>query len=244
MEVIDAQVHIVPKGAAPIEVSGLTVRAHARSVEVTIEEMLDAMAAARVDAAIITAQSLRSIGNSHALRAAAEHPRTFAVVGTVDPSLAEIDDVMSRWRSQPGMLGVRVVLLTTTQINLWLAGGLDRLFAAAQRHSVPVCIYPPTLLREIVPTFERFAELQFVVDHLGLPQPTSVSDRDPEPFGRLPDLLALSRFANVAVKLTGAPTLRTKPYPFDDLWPHLHRIVEGFGVERIMWGSDWTRATG
>jgi predicted TIM-barrel fold metal-dependent hydrolase len=76
-----------------------------------------------------------------------------------------------------------------------------------------------------------------------LPQPMSVSDRDPDPFARLPDLLAVSSHPNVAVKLTGAPTLRTTPYSFNDLWPHLHQIVNAFGVDRVMWGSDWTRAT-
>ena len=243
IEVVDAQVHVADPDGAPIEGKEAAARPRSRSLDVSIEEMLEAMADVRVDAAIIAAQSLRSVGNGYGLRAAAEHPTKFGMVGTLDPGVPDLDGVVSRWRSQPGMLGIRVVLLTTDQIGVWSAGKLDGLFAAAQRHAVPVCIYPPTVLGELAATIERFPDLQFVLDHLGLPQPTSIGDRDEPPFRRLAEVLALAGRANVAVKLTGAPTLRTTPYPFADLWPHLHRIIEAFGVDRVIWGSDWTRTT-
>ena len=34
------------------------------------------------------------------------------------------------------------------------------------------------------------------------------------------------------------------PYPFAEVWPFLHRYVEAFGAERLMWGSDYTRCRG
>ena len=34
-----------------------------------------------------------------------------------------------------------------------------------------------------------------------------------------------------------------EPYPFDDIWPPLERIFAAFGLDRCLWGSDWTRAT-
>jgi L-fuconolactonase len=62
-----------------------------------------------------------------------------------------------------------------------------------------------------------------------------------DPFRLLPDLLALAANANVSVKLSALPTLARQPYPYADLWPHIHRIIHAFGAERVMWGSDWTR---
>jgi L-fuconolactonase len=243
MEVIDSQVHVADPDAKTIESREATPGQRSKSLDVSIPEMLAAMVEVRVDAAIIAAHSLGSVGNGYGLRAAADYPDKFGMVGTVDPGVADLDLVVSTWRSQPGMLGIRVVLLTAEQIGAWSSGKLDPLFAAAERHSVPVCIYPPTVERELVGTIEKFPSLQFILDHLGLPQPTSVSERDAPPFRRLRDVLTLSRFANVAVKLTGAATLRATPYPFADLWPHLHRIIEAFGVQRVIWGSDWTRTT-
>jgi predicted TIM-barrel fold metal-dependent hydrolase len=116
MEVIDAQVHVAAKDSRPKSVAG-TSDTQPTSLDVTIEEMLDAMAAARVDAAIVATQSLRAGGNEYELRAAAEHPTRFAAVGTIDPGRADLDDAVSPWRSQPAMLGIRVVLLTQTQID-------------------------------------------------------------------------------------------------------------------------------
>jgi L-fuconolactonase len=29
--------------------------------------------------------------------------------------------------------------------------------------------------------------------------------------------------------------------PFDDVWPHVLRVVEAFGVDRLVWASDISR---
>ena len=75
---------------------------------------------------------------------------------------------------------------------------------------------------------------------LGLPQPPLMKVDD-DLFSALPDLLALATHPNVAVKVSGAPTLSRERYPFDDIWPKIHRILAAFGLERSMWGSDFTR---
>jgi L-fuconolactonase len=141
------------------------------------------------------------------------------------------------------MLALRMPLYRPAEREQWQAGRYDPLLAAAQCHGVPVCTYPPGLLRELVPTIEAYPDLQFVLDHLGLPQPTPHGTRDREPFARLPDLLNLAQFPNVAVKISAAPVLSLEPFPFRDLWPPLHQVISSFGLERVMWGSDWTRVT-
>jgi L-fuconolactonase len=42
--------------------------------------------------------------------------------------------------------------------------------------------------------------------------------------------------------VSGMHDLAREPYPFPDLVDPLRRIVDAFGVERLMWGSDWTRS--
>jgi predicted TIM-barrel fold metal-dependent hydrolase len=66
-------------------------------------------------------------------------------------------------------------------------------------------------------------------------------DPGPEPFASFAQLLALAELPNVAVKCSGAAALSAEPYPFADLWPHLHALLEAFGLGRVMWGSDATR---
>ena len=36
--------------------------------------------------------------------------------------------------------------------------------------------------------------------------------------------------------------LSHESFPYDDIWPYLERIFEAYGIERCMWGTDWTRA--
>jgi predicted TIM-barrel fold metal-dependent hydrolase len=45
-----------------------------------------------------------------------------------------------------------------------------------------------------------------------------------------------------AIKITGACTLSHEPFPHLDIWDPLGRIVDAFGLDRCMCGTDWTRA--
>ena len=56
-------------------------------------------------------------------------------------------------------------------------------------------------------------------------------------------MLKLASLDNVAIKITGGCTLSRHPYPYADIWDPLARIFDAFGLDRCMWGTDWTRAT-
>ena len=81
----------------------------------------------------------------------------------------------------------------------------------------------------------------FIIDHLGLMQPrTPPAPR--EPWAELPKVLDLAKRKNAVIKVSGACTLSQKPYPFPDIWDPLRRIFDAWGIERCLWGTDWTRA--
>jgi predicted TIM-barrel fold metal-dependent hydrolase len=82
---------------------------------------------------------------------------------------------------------------------------------------------------------------QIVVDHVGLNQPFE-PPVPPEPFANLADVIALARYDNVAIKISGACTLSHQPFPYEDIWEPLSQIFEAFGFDRCLWGTDWTRA--
>ena len=58
----------------------------------------------------------------------------------------------------------------------------------------------------------------------------------------MPELLALARFPNVAVKATGVPGYSSEGYPFRSMHAYLHQIYDAFGPERCYWGTDLTNA--
>jgi L-fuconolactonase len=52
----------------------------------------------------------------------------------------------------------------------------------------------------------------------------------------------LAAYDNVRIKISGACTLSHEPFPYRDIWDPLARIFDAFGLNRCMWGTDWTRA--
>ena len=50
----------------------------------------------------------------------------------------------------------------------------------------------------------------------------------------------LAMFPNVSCKLSGLITeTRWKEWSPSDFYPYLDVVFESFGIERLMWGSDW-----
>ena len=88
----------------------------------------------------------------------------------------------------------------------------------------------------------RHETLRLVISHLGSPPRVGqVIDRT-ESQRVLADLLALSCFPHVYVKLSGVYSV-TEPrhdYPHIQAWPYVEQLLEAFGPQRLVWGSDFT----
>ena len=209
--------------------------------EVTGDDMVAAMDEAGVDAALlVSALSFYRYDPSYALSVYADHPDRFRVIKPFDPSDPAIEEQIADWAAIDGTVGVRLMLMGDVSqdpadpiINLALG--------AARRHSMPVNLLCWGRLDQAAALAARHPDTQLVIDHLGLTQ-TFAPPAVPEPFADLPALLALAAHDNIAVKISGAGTMSHQPFPYDDLWDPLCRIFDAFGLERCLWGTDWTRA--
>jgi L-fuconolactonase len=84
-------------------------------------------------------------------------------------------------------------------------------------------------------TAAAFPELRFVLDHIA--KPRIVDGRDESWSERLPRLAALP---NVSVKLSGMVTEADwARWTAADLRPFVRSVVDWFGTDRVMFGSDW-----
>ena len=180
--------------------------------------------------------------------AARKHPERFAYVPHVSPDVPDIDAVVADAKAKRahGLVGLRVLIgwpLDGSEAERLKAGVWDPVFAACQKHGVPVFLFATRHLPLALPVAERYSELQLIIDHIGLRQPPMDEPESP-PFKHLDQLLELARFPNVGVKLCGLPSLSREPYPFLDVVPQLRAIVDAFGAERLMWGSDIGRFYG
>ncbi|XP_047311100.1 uncharacterized protein LOC124914565 [Impatiens glandulifera] len=74
-----------------------------------------------------------------------------------------------------------------------------------------------------------------LLDHLAFCKPP-INDEEKQNFE---DLLNLSRFPQVYIKLSALFRVSRDPYPYNDITQTLSQIVTRFGADHVMWGSDF-----
>jgi predicted TIM-barrel fold metal-dependent hydrolase len=230
--IVDAQVHIWSHGPP-------TVPPHRQVAVFSKDELLREMDAAGVDAALLHPPGWDPDGNDVAIAAARQHPDRLAVMGRFPLDQPERSrQLLQNWKQhEPSIVGLRFALLQPHQRSWWTDGTMDWLWPAAEAAELPVALLAGDVLPVVARVAERHPRLKLIIDHLG-----RVSRAQDEPaFANLPELLALVRFPNVAVKATGAPSYSSQPYPYRNIHPFLRQIYDAFGPERMFWGTDLTR---
>ena len=235
--VIDSQVHCYERNRPERPWAGTLVGPD----EVTGDDMVAAMDRLGVDGALLVSPwAMYRYDASYALEVGARHPGRFGLIKPFDPGSPGVAEEMAAWAGQPGVVGARLMMGAPAP-PVVATGGIDRVFEAGARLGLPVNVLCWGNLAAFAEAAERNPDTQLVIDHLGLRQPFAPPPPE-EPFGDLEQVLGLARFDHVAIKISGACTLSLEPFPFADIWDPLARIFDAFGLDRCLWGTDWTRA--
>lgn len=210
--------------------------------EVTGEQMVAAMDAVGVDGALLVSPfTMYRYDASYALQVHAAHPGRFGLIKPVDANDPAVAGTIADWARTKGSVAVRIMMRDDVSADPD-DPGINRVLVTAAKHALPVNLLCWGRLDQVGRLAAGNPDTQLVIDHLGLQQPFA-PPAPAAPFAELPKLLALAAYPNVAVKITGACTLSHQPFPYPDIWEPLGRIFEAFGLDRCMWGTDWTRAT-
>jgi L-fuconolactonase len=239
MAIIDAQVHAYERNHPGRPWAAVL---HGPP-EVTGEQMVAAMDAVRVDGALlVSAFTMYRYDTSYAISVRNAYPDRFALIKPVDPTDPQVADTIAAWAEIDGAVAIRIMMRGEVSTDP-ADPGLNRVLAAAARHRLPVNLLCYGRLQQAAQMAARNPDTMLVIDHVGLQQPFA---RPPPaaPFADLPALLALAAHDNIVVKITGACTLSQQPFPYADIWDPLGRIFDAFGLDRCLWGTDWTRAVG
>ncbi|MEM7058040.1 MAG: amidohydrolase family protein [Pseudomonadota bacterium] len=232
MQIVDAQIHIWGQGLP-------SNAAHIQTTSFTAAEAIAMMDQAGVDAAVIHPPSWDPNSTELAFQAVQDYPGRFAIMADLD-----LDDLASRdrlvtWRDQPGMLGLRYLFLDD-QTRRLTDGSLDWLWAGAQEHGIPIAMLATGSEAVIGQIAERHPGLRLTIDHLG-GRGGNTTLKDHAAMAHMPDLLALARHPNIAVKVTGAPGYSAQEYPFPIMSDYMRQIFDAFGPKRTFWGTDITK---
>jgi predicted TIM-barrel fold metal-dependent hydrolase len=230
MQIVDAQIHTWGTGL-PSNLS------HWQVSHFTTEEAVALMDEGGVNAAVIHPPGWDPNSTEMAFKAVRDYPGRFAIMGSLPLDKPESRGLIAGWRKQHGMLGLRYTFLHDPA-RKWLADGtIDWLWAEAEKAGVPVAALATDSLKELGKIAERHPGLKLTIDHLG-GRGGLTTLKDAAAMTHIPELLALARLPNVAVKATGAPGYCSGDYPFTSMHPYLRQIYDAFGPNRMFWGTD------
>jgi len=233
MQIVDSQIHLWENATMSPQ--------HRQIPTYSMDDALQEMAEAGVDAAVIHPPStLGEAMNALAVDAARQHPDTFCILGNFDLQSPDRLDIVKHWRQRPGMLGFRFTFNQPHQQRWWTDGSLDWFWAACEQAGLPIGLLAGGHMADLGTIAARHPGLKLHIDHCGRGGGGG-GGTDEAAFANLGEMLALATYPNVAVKLSGAPSYSSHPYPYRNIHPYLRQIFDAFGPQRCFWGTDITR---
>jgi predicted TIM-barrel fold metal-dependent hydrolase len=182
-----------------------------------------------MDAAIVVQPRVYGDDHAYLLDTLARYGDRMAAIAALDPRDPGSGDALTRLVAA-GIRGLRLdphrwgvgALIDGTVLPLW-----DR--AAGCSIAIELLVLPDQLAA-LAPLIARTVDVPVIVEHAAR-------------YGARPDdpidsLLELADWPNVTVKVSALASISDELPPYRDLWGMIGRLVDVFGPDRLMWGSD------
>jgi len=201
-----------------------------------VERLAALMDTAGVGRAVIVQPIHYLYDNRYVAECLRRFPGRFAAIGLIEHQAPDAADELERLVREDGFSGLRIHLKSRVQVPAhWATADQDGLWQRAADLGACFCVHGPCdHLGAVRPIFARFPAVPVVLDHLG----GAPTDEAP-PFPRLRQVLELASLPNVYVKLTPQAGKSRQAYPHRDTFAAYRRLVEAFGPERLMWGTNY-----
>lgn len=222
----------------------------------THQELVTDMDRIGIDEAVIVTTPLYGRGpraNEYTMRAVEAHPDRLWGVGLMeffpeDPD--EASAALEQVTGHPRMLGVRMhAALEYGEIpgdvdrdGDWITDErLEPVWEAADDLGTTIFVFPKAQqLGQVEYLAGRYPGTTVVVDHMAWPDKTTAPDENP-----WTDFEALAKHDNVFVKVSSVPRSAALQEGGDGRWPYesmhgyFRALLDWFGPERLMLGSDY-----
>lgn len=195
------------------------------------------MQAAGVNGAVAV-QARQSLAETEWLLSMAESPTSVlrGVVGWASIASDQFPAALERLRGRKKLKGLRHVIQDEADPNFINGADFNRGIAALMGSGLvyDILIYERHL-EAAIEFVDRHPGQVFVLDHMAKPR---IRERVMEPWWK--NISELGRRGNVYCKLSGLVTEGNwTSWTAEDLRPYVDVVLESFGPQRIMAGSDW-----
>lgn len=158
------------------------------------------------------------------------------VVGWVDLQAADLEERLAKLHAHKKLKGFRHILQGEPDEAFMLRPAFRKGIGKLNKYgfTYDILIFP-NHLKNAARLVAEFPDQPFVVDHLAKPYIKA---------GKIDewrkDINALAQFEHVMCKVSGMVTEADwATWSKKDLRPYIDTVVEAFGTERLMFGSDW-----
>ena len=169
------------------------------------------------------------------IECARHNPFIKGVVGWIDLMNPLIEKDIEAYKEQKIVKGFRNIIQGAEKgfmLQPNFVNGLRQL--AKHQYSYDLLIYP-NQIQETIELIKSVKDLPIVLDHIAKP---SIKTKSIQDWAK--DIHALAQYPTVYCKISGMVTeadwTTWKP---EDLNPYLDIVVEAFGIDRLLFGSDW-----
>lgn len=201
------------------------------------EDLRPQVQAAGVSQTVIVQAAPRLEETTFILGIADETDFVAGVVGWIDLEQPGHLADLERFADNSKFRGVRPMIQSIPDVNWMLRPGLQPSLTAVERLGLTFdALVKPPHLEALVAFVDRYPNLPVVVDHGAKPEIAKGRDG----FDAWADrIAAVAERPQVFCKLSGLLTEAGERTGVDDLRPFVDHLIDVFGPQRLMWGSDW-----
>ncbi len=170
------------------------------------------------------------------LKLAKENDFIKGVVGWADLRDENIDTVLERYFGQKKLKGWRHVVQGEADHNFLLRPNFLRgiSFLEKYEYTYDILVFPHQL-GAVLEFVKHFPHQKFVIDHIAKPY---IKDGFYHGWATL--MKEIAKHENVHCKVSGMITEADyNNWTAEQLHPYMYLVLEAFGTERLMYGSDW-----
>ena len=193
------------------------------------------MAAGGVAGGIVVQAAESEAETGFLLDLANKSPTILGVVGWTDFAAPDGPAAIARLARHPRLKGFRPMLQDDPDDDFILRPAALAALAALRDEGLRLdALVRPRHLPRLISLRERFPDLPMVIDHAAKPD---IAGGQWEPWAD--DMRRLADDGRTCCKLSGLLTEAAPGAGADALRRYADLVLDAFGAERVMWGSDW-----
>jgi L-fuconolactonase len=198
-----------------------------------------ALAAANGVTGSVVVQAAQTVAETHWLLQQARNSGGLitGVVGWIDMEADDAPDVLHHLAQDRLLRGIRPMLQEIADVEWILQPHIVPALRAVMQLDLSFdLLVRPAHLGSALALLTRHPGLRAIVDHGGKPQIASGAGAW-QPWAD--DMRRIARETSAYCKISGLVTEASKGWTAADLQPYIAHLIECFGTERLVWGSDW-----